>query len=190
LKTSGSSGSNARKASRIAKYAPIPYISGGSPTVVALTFDLGVEQADEAMAIVTGFLGSTPAIRPLPLPVSGRSVVTEAKLRVTHGSPSTPAVDLYLVADGTNLNDAAVTPAFRAVSFGTDTGILSIAPGVYDVYVTPAGDKGTVAINVQNFTLTGGEVLDVIARDPAGNGSEGTLPQLIVVNHETITACT
>jgi hypothetical protein len=164
--------------------------AAGAPSVVALQFDLDVAQADEAMAIVTGFLGSTPAIRPLPLAVSGRSVVTESKLRVTHGSPSTPAVDLYLVADGTNLNDAAVAPAFGAVPFGADTGILSIAPGVYDVYVTPAGDKGTVAINVQNLTLTGGEVLDVIARDPATNGSEGALPQLIVIDHQSIAACT
>lgn len=164
--------------------------AAGAPSVVALEFDLDVAQADEAMAIVTGFLGSTPAIQALPLPVSGRSVVTEAKLRVTHGSPSTPAVDLYLVADGTDLNDVAVTPAFGAVPFGADTGILSIAPGVYDVYVTPAGDKGTIAINVQNLALTGGAVLDVIARDPATNGSEGTLPQLIVVNHESIAACT
>ena len=164
--------------------------AAGAPSVVALQFDLDVAQADEAMAIVTGFLGSTPAIQPLPLVVSGRSVVTESKLRVTHGSPSTPAVDLYLVADGTNLNDAAVAPAFGAVPFGADTGILSIAPGVYDVYVTPAGDKGTVAINVQNLTLTGGEVLDVIARDPATNGSEGALPQLIIVDHQSIAACT
>ncbi len=164
--------------------------AAGAPSVVALQFDLDVAQADEAMAIVTGFLGSTPVIQPLPLPVNRRSVVTEAKLRVTHGSPSTPAVDLYLVADGTNLNDVAVTPAFSAVPFGADTGILSIAPGVYDVYVTPAGDKGTVAIDVQNLTLTGGQVLDVIARDPVTNGSEGALPQLIVVNHESTAACT
>jgi hypothetical protein len=164
--------------------------ASGAPSVVALQFDLGVAQADEAMAIVTGFLGSTPAIQPLPLPVSGRSVVTEAKLRVTHGSPSTPAVDLYLLADGTNLSDPAVTPSFGAVPFGDDTGILSIAPGVYDVYVTPAGDKGTVAINVPNLSLTGGAVLDVIARDPATDGSEGALPQLIVIDHTSIADCT
>jgi hypothetical protein len=164
--------------------------ASGAPSVVALQFDLGVAQADEAMAIVTGFLGSTPAIQPLPLPVSGRSVVTEAKLRVTHGSPSTPAVDLYLLADGTNFGDPAVTPAFGDVPFGADTGILSIAPGVYDVYVTPAGDKGTVAINVPNLSLAGGAVLDVIARDPATNGSEGALPQLIVIDHSSIADCT
>jgi hypothetical protein len=33
-------------------------------------------------------------------------------------------------------------------------------------------------------------VLDVIARDPATNGSEGALPQLIVIDHQSIAACT
>ena len=48
----------------------------------------------------------------------------------------------------------------------------------------------TTSATANNLTLTGGQVLDVIARDPATNGSEGALPQLIVVNHETVAACT
>ncbi len=161
----------------------------GDPTTVALQFDLDVAQADEFTAIVTGYLGSTPAIQPLPLANDTRSVVTEAKLRVTHASPGTGPVDLYLVADGTDLNDAAVVPSFAAVPFTADTGILSIAPGTYDVYVTPAGDKGVIAIEVQDLALAGGAVLDVIARDPAGNGSEGVLPQLVVIDYSTVANC-
>ena len=122
-------------------------------------------------------------------PQAKKSVVTEAKLRITHGSPATGPVDLYLVADGTDLNDAATVPAFAAVPFGADTGILSIAPGTYDVYVTPAGDKGVVAIEVQNLALSGGEVLEVIARDPEIGGGEGPLPQLIVIDYASLTAC-
>ena len=157
---------------------------------MALQFDLDVEQGNELTAIVTGYLSSgTPAIQPLPLINDRRSVVTEAKLRITHGSPATGAVDLYLVADGTDLNDPATTPAFAAVPFGADTGILSIAPGTYDVYVTPAGNKGVVAIEVQDLALSGGEVLDVIARDPEIGGGEGPLPQLIVIDYAALTAC-
>ena len=162
--------------------------AAGNPSVVALEFDLDVAQGDELTAIVSGFLGGgTPAIQPLPLLNDRRSVVTETKLRVTHGSPSTPAVDLYLLPDGASLS--AATPAFAAVPFGADTDILSIAPGVYDVYVTPAGDKGVVAIEVQNLALTGGSVLDVIARDARTDGSEGPLPQLVVVDYATVGAC-
>jgi hypothetical protein len=164
--------------------------AAGDPSTVALQFDLDVEKGNELTAIVTGYLASgTPAIQPLPLVNDRRSVVTEAKLRVTHGSPATGAVDLYLVADGTDLNDPGTTPAFAAVPFGADTGILSIAPGTYDVYVTPAGDKGVVAIEVQDLALSGGEVLDVIARDPEIGGGEGPLPQLIVIDYAALTAC-
>ena len=50
-------------------------------------------------------------------------------------------MDIFLLADGTDLNDAAVTPTFGDVPFTADSGITSVAPGTYDVYVTPAGDK-------------------------------------------------
>lgn len=161
----------------------------GDPNTVALAFDLSVTPAAEATAIVTGFLTSTPAIQALPLANDNRSVATEAKARIVHGSPSTGDVDIYLVADGTVLTDASVTPSFGAVPFGADTGQLSIAPGTYDVYVTPAGDKGVIAIEVQDLVLTGGQVLEFIARDPATDGSEGPLPQLIVIDYNNLTAC-
>jgi hypothetical protein len=161
--------------------------AAGNPSVTALQFDLAPQKTDELTAIVTGYLSSTPAIRPVALETDTRSVVTEAKLRVAHASPGTGAVDLYLLANDADLN--AASPSFAAVPFGADTGVLSIAPGTYDVYVTPAGNKGVVAIEVQNLALSGGDVLDVIARDAATDGSEGSLPQLIVVDYANIAAC-
>lgn len=167
----------------------ISVTAAGDPATVALQFPLTVAAADELTAIVTGFLTSTPALQPLALVNDSRSVVTESKLRITHGSPSTPAVDLYLLADGTDINDPNVTPSFAAVPFTASTGLLSVAPGTYDVYVTPAGDKGVIAIEVQDLALTGGDVLDVIARDPATDGSEGALPQLVIVDQTAPAAC-
>lgn len=162
----------------------------GDPASVALQFPLSVLQGDELSAIVTGFAASTPEIQALPLVNNTRSIVTESKLRITHGSPSTGPVDIYLLPDGTDLNDPDVTPDFGAVPFTADTGILSIAPDTYDVYVTPAGDKSVVAIEVQDLGLVGGEVLDVIARDPQTDGSEGALPQLVVIDQTAVAACT
>lgn len=169
----------------------VSVVANADNSVVATDFPFTAGQGAEATAIVTGFLSSgTPAIQPLALATDTRSVVTEAKLRVIHGSPSTGDVDLYLLADGTDLNDASVTPSFAAVPFGADTGILSIAPGVYDVYVTPAGDKSVVAIELADVTFSGGEVLDVIARDPATDGSEGALPLPLVIDYAALPACT
>ncbi len=162
----------------------------GDPSSVALQFPLSVTQGDELTAIVTGFAASTPQIQALPLVNNTRSIVTESKLRITHGSPSTGPVDIYLLPDGTDLNDPDVSPDFGAVPFTGDTGILAIAPATYDVYVTPAGDKSVVAIEVQDLGLVGGEVLDVIARDPQTDGSEGPLPQLVVIDQSAVAACT
>ncbi len=162
----------------------------GDPATVALAFDLSVVPAAEATAIVTGFLAAgTPAIQAVPLANDTRPVITEAKLRVVHSSPSTGNVDIFLLADGTDLNDASVTPTFGDVPFTADSGITPVAPGTYDVYVTPAGDKSIVAIEVQDLALAGGDVLDVIARDPQTDGSEGTLPQLIVIDYNALPAC-
>ncbi len=160
-------------------------------TTVADTIPLAVEPADELTAIATGFAtGGTPVIDEVALVTDTRSVVTETKLRVVHASPSTGEVDLYLLPDGTDFNDASVTPDFAAVPFGADTGVLSIAPGIYDVYVTPAGDKSVVAIEVQDAAFSGGEVIDVIARDPAFDGSEGPLPLPLVIDYAAVPACT
>jgi len=159
----------------------------GNPGVVALQFPLQVAKGDELTAIVTGYLGGTPALQPLALASATRSIATEARLRVTHASPGTGNVDLYLLPDGSDL--ATATAGFAAVPFGANTGVLSLAPGTYDVYVTPAGNKSVVAIEVQNLALSGGAVLDVIARDANQDGSEGALPQLIVVDYASVSAC-
>jgi hypothetical protein len=152
--------------------------------IVATTFPLNVAQGDEALAIVSGFLAAgAPAITTLPLAGNTRSVATETKLRITHASPSTPAVDLYLVADGTDIG--TVDPAFAGVPFGADTTQLSIAPGIYDAYVTVAGSK-VPAIELPDLNFVGGEVLDVIARDATG-GEVG--PQTLIIDYSSVPAC-
>jgi len=153
-------------------------------SIVATTFPLNVAQGDEALAIVSGFLAAgAPNITTLPLAGNTRSVATETKLRITHASPSTPAVDLYLVADGTDIG--TVDPVFAGVPFGADTTQLSIAPGIYDAYVTVAGSK-VPAIELPDLNFAGGEVLDVIARDATG-GEVG--PQTLIIDYSSVPAC-
>ena len=153
--------------------------------VIATSFPLDVMQGDEFTAIVSGFAtpGLTPAIAPIALAGNTRSVITETKLRITHASPSTGNVDLYLVAAGTGIG--TVEPTFADVPFGADTTQLSIATGNYDAFVTGAGSK-TPAISLPGLAFTGGEVLDVIARDPEG---EETGPQPVIIDYSTVTAC-
>ena len=97
-------------------------------------------------------IGLTPAEG---LALDTRSVATESKLRITHSSPSTPAVDLYLVPAGTDIS--GVMPDFGGVIFGGATPVLGVAPGNYDILVTLEGSKDP-AISVLNVPLTGGEI--------------------------------
>ena len=152
--------------------------------IVATTFGLNVMQGDEATAIVTGYLSSgDPAITALALADDRRSIVTETKLRITHASPGTPPVDIYLVPAGTDISSVDAT--FEDVPFGADTTQLSIAPGNYDAYVTLADSK-TPAISLPSLGFSGGEVLDVIARDPVGME---TLPQPVVIDYGSVASC-
>lgn len=153
--------------------------------VIATSFPLNVMQGDEFTAIVSGFAtpGLTPAIAPIALAGNTRSVITETKLRIAHASPSTGNVDLYLVAAGTDIN--TVDPTFADVPFGADTTQLSIATGNYDAFVTGAGSK-TPAISLPGLAFTGGEVLDVIARDPEG---AETGPQPVIIDYSAVPAC-
>jgi hypothetical protein len=164
----------------------VSVVANADNNIVATTFPLDVMQGDEVTAVVTGFLTSgDPAITTLALPGNTRSVTTEAKLRITHASPGTPAVDLYLVPAGTDI--ATVDPAFEDVVFGQDTTQLSIAPDVYDAYVTLADSK-TPAISLPGLDFQGGEVLDVLARDPIAADGE-TLPQPVVIDYSAVAVC-
>ena len=164
----------------------VSVVANADNSIVATTFPLNVMQGDEVTAVVTGFLTTgDPTITTLPLPGNTRSVATETKLRITHASPSTPAVDLYLVPAGTDINTVDAT--FEDVVFGQDTTQLSIAPDLYDAYVTLANDK-TPAISLPGLDFQGGEVLDVLARDPIAADGE-TLPQAVVIDYSTIAAC-
>lgn len=164
----------------------ISVVANADNSVVATTFPLNVMQGDEVTAVVSGFLTSgDPAITTLALPGNTRSVATETKLRITHASPSTPAVDLYLVAAGTDI--ATVDATFEDVTFGQDTMQLSIAPDMYDAYVTLADSK-TPAISLTGLDFQGGEVLDVLARDPIAADGE-TLPQPVIIDYSAVPVC-
>lgn len=152
----------------------------GCAGATAVTFDNDVDLAAgaEASGIVVGGLGDS-SLALLALGDDLRPIATEARVRIVHGSAATPAVDIYVVAAGTDITAPEVEPAFSGVEFTASTGFVALPPAGYDVFVTLAGDT-TPAIAVEGLELTGGEVLTAIASDPTG---EETLPGLIVIDH-------
>jgi hypothetical protein len=157
--------------------------TGDTTSVLDIPYQARV---NEGTAVIVSGKIEDDSLRAIPLGVDGRSVWTETKLRITHGSPSTPNVDIYLLADGQLPSDDDTSPAFIDVPFGADTGVLKIQPGVtYDAFVTATGSTDA-AITIEDFTPGNGQVLEVIARDAFG---EETLPQALVIDYDSAEAC-
>jgi hypothetical protein len=152
----------------------------GCSGTVAVGFEdpLAFAAGAEATGIVVGGLGAG-TLELLALADDLRPVATESRVRIVHGSALTPAVDIYVVAAGTDIAGPDVAPAFSGVEFRASTGFVALPPGEYDVLVTLADDT-TPAISLLGVALEGGEVITAIASDPdAGE----TVPGLIVIDH-------
>ncbi|RYY73142.1 MAG: DUF4397 domain-containing protein [Gammaproteobacteria bacterium] len=107
-------------------------------------------------------VGALQSIEPLLLTDNNRSVATEAKVRLVHGSTLAGNVDIYVLASGVSI--ANKTPAFANIPFKANTGYVSLAAGKYDVIITPAGQPSIVAIKATLDFMAGG-VYTAVARD-------------------------
>jgi hypothetical protein len=89
-------------------------------------------------------------------------------VRIFHSSPAAGSVDIYVVGTGEAID--GLTPNFTAVEFGADTGYVPLAPGSYDVVVTPTGET-LPAIPRTPIMVAGGGIYTAIAADAIGGGA-------------------
>lgn len=143
-------------------------VSGTDTTVIDARADL---EEDKRYLVVAS--GRVSDLQPLVFPVSAEnSVAGSALVRVLHAAPSAPRVDVYVVAAGTSIAQAA--PALSDVPFRAISDYLPVPEGSYDLLVTPAGTKN-IAIEAKNVTLTDGLIATVAALDASGGGAPFTL---------------
>lgn len=133
----------------------------GTGTLTPAVIDADVPLAN-GMEYTLLAVGALADIEPLLLTDNNRSVATEAKVRLVHGSSLAGDVDIYVLPEGTELVDQ--TPAFSDVPFKAETGYVSLAAGSYDVIITPANTPSTQAIKV-TVDLEAGGIYTAIARD-------------------------
>lgn len=139
--------------------------AAGNPGAIVIDTDLTLD-AGAAYDVLA--VNELAAIEPLVLTDDYRPVITEAKVRIVHASPTAQDVDIYITAQGAGIDD--VEPTLAAVPFKANTGFLSLAAGAYDVTVTPAGSK-TPAIGPAAIAVNAGGIYTAIARDAVGGGT-------------------
>lgn len=103
------------------------------------------------------------------------------RLRVVHGAPMAPAVDVYLTAPDADLNASAAVGTF---AFGGDLGPVDVPAGEYQIRVAVAGsteeiafdsgpialeDGGNLLVTAVENTLTGTNPVNLVIQDGAGS---------------------
>jgi len=145
--------------------------AGTDTTVIDVTPTLDKDVAYTAFAI-----DRLSSIEPL-LTVDERDSAPKGNvnIRVIHGAPSAPAVDVYVTSPDADLSSAE--PVLKNVPFRAVSDYLQVPAGEYRARVTAAGKKQAV-IDSGALELTSGLTATVIALDAPGSGSPFSLKVL------------
>lgn len=133
-------------------------VAGTATTVISATPDFN---AGRSYTIIAA--NKVAAIEPLIIDDDGAAPASgQVKVRVVHGAPSAPAVDVYVTAPNAAL--AGATPTLAAVPFKTISSVLQVAAGSYQIRVTAAGSKDAV-FDAGTVPLAAGADLVLVAVD-------------------------
>jgi hypothetical protein len=139
-------------------------VAGTSTTVINATPDFN---AGRSYTIIAA--NKVAAIEPLIIDDDGAVPASgQVKVRVVHGAPSAPAVDVYVTAPNAALTGA--TPTLAGVPFKTISSVLQVAAGSYQIRVTAAGSKDAV-FDAGTVPLAAGADLVLVAVDQSTGAS-------------------
>lgn len=144
------------------------FVAGTNTRVAEVTASLSTGLSYSVVAAGFAGAGKTPGFRLLLLQDSLPLDTNWSYVRVVHGAPSAPAVDVYAGAPFAALRSAS--PALTGVPFAAASGYLPLRPGSLMARVTPAGTK-TIAIQSPTLRLVSGGVYTVIAVDKPTGGA-------------------
>lgn len=130
----------------------------------AINADLKLESGAYYAAYALGFTKDISAVvlREAPFKLTGVGL-----LRVLHGAPSAPQVDVYLSRPGRDLR--SLRPVLRGVNFKDASSYFAVRSGEVQIRVTPAGTK-TVAIDA-TVNVADGSLQTAVAADKVGGGA-------------------
>lgn len=143
-------------------------VTGTSTTVATLPATLAA--GTDYTAIAVGYaLGGTPGFDVLVLTDDNTLPANNGvKIRVVHGAPAAPGVDVYVTTPFETLEGK--TAALTNVPFKAASGYLTVPVGNYQARVAVAGTK-TVAIDSHRLVTWNNMIRTVIAVDAKGGGA-------------------
>lgn len=134
-------------------------VKAANTTTTVINADLNLEAGRRYSVFAAGKLAQ---IAPLVLEDTRYVARNAAKLRVLHGSPSAPRVDVYLSRPGTDID--RIDPILENVPFKSVSSYFRIRPGGLRVRVT-LPDTKTVVIDSGALQVKAGDVLTAVAID-------------------------
>lgn len=154
----------------VSNYLEVPEATYNAKVAVANTQTVVIDanlSLEKAQKYSVYAVNTVSNIEPLVLNDTTRRVATATQIRLLHGAPSAPNVDIYVTAVDANIS--SLTPNFTDVPFKAETGFVALTPGSYQVRIAVAGTK-TVVLDTGALTLDGGGIYTAIAREQSGGG--------------------
>lgn len=99
----------------------------------------------------------------------------QMKLRIVNASPDINNLDVYIGSPGNGVQNA--TPAVSNLAFQSASAYQSLAPGNYELYFTPTGQK-RILIDSGTISFSAGQIRTIVALDTTGGFGFSTLSDL------------
>jgi hypothetical protein len=131
------------------RFSRLAALLGAGALALAIAAPAAAADPAKLTAVVTADDNGTPA-------------AGQAWVRVLHGSPDAPQVDVYVGAD---LASAAKVEALSGLSFGQISDYFEVAPGTYAVKVCASADATVCPIEVASLDLAADTKYTVAASD-------------------------
>jgi hypothetical protein len=148
-------------------------LAGTSTTALSAPLNLAGNRAYSAIVVGSAAPGApaAQALAPVLIDDDGAAPASgNVKLRVVHGAPAVPAVDIYVTAPGAALPAAPSIPAlaYRSAAPASGSAALQVPGGEYQIRATVAGQPANVAFDSGRVALAAGGDLLIVAVPSAG----------------------
>ena len=148
-------------------------LAGTSTTALSATIGVAADRAYSAIVVGSAAPAApaAQALAPVLIDDDGAAPASgSVKVRVVHGAPAVPAVDIYVTAPGAALPASPTIAglAYRSAAPASGSPALQVPGGDYQIRATVAGQPAAIAFDSGKVSLAAGGDLLIVAIPDAG----------------------